>query len=157
MEKILTEKELREDYLPFWQTVLGLQDWRINVHVLRTRDMEKDHRGLANMRDDPVDMVVNIQIRDQVDFDPKQYHSIPERDMEDDLVHELVHIRLLRLQSERDEKAKETEDKEIAVTQTTRALLILKRHDYKELFDKSVKAAAAMESVMYPGKEVKDD
>jgi len=144
MEVILTEKQLEEDYLPFWQSVLSLQDWRITVSIVRERDMLKDHRGLANCWRNCDDKAARIQIRDQADFNPEDF--IIGRDMEDDLVHELVHIVFTHLESPRDRKVERNDDLERAITQMTAALITLKRRNYQELLDRSARFAAAVES-----------
>lgn len=68
-----------------WQAILGLQDWKVTVHVVRRSEMQGENEGecqyvLPRKR-------ATIWLCDAVDR-----HDSEDVDMEADLVHELLHI-----------------------------------------------------------------
>ncbi|SRR6266852_2570024 len=71
-----------------WQRRLGLRDWTVTVKLCRARDMDdEDSNG-------EVQILLNhrrafIALRDPLDVKP-EYH--PENDLEETLVHELLHL-----------------------------------------------------------------
>ncbi|MUK89144.1 hypothetical protein GMD78_12245 [Ornithinibacillus sp. L9] len=87
-ETILSEEQLQE-MLKYWQEKLRLQDWIIEVKVRRERDMMQDSLACVNWTLSK--KMATISILDQVDYDPS---FIWVRDMENDLVHELLHLQL---------------------------------------------------------------
>lgn len=85
-ETIYTEEQLQER-LRYWQEKLRLQDWIIEVKIRRGRDMIQDSVACVNWTLSK--KMATISILDQVDYDPS---LIWIRDMENDLVHELLHL-----------------------------------------------------------------
>jgi hypothetical protein len=86
---IFSEDELRAKCAE-WQKILRLQDWIINVSIVRERDANlkgcnaEIHVTLPNR-------IARIHILDPIDYDPT--NALPQ-DMEQYLVHELLHIHL---------------------------------------------------------------
>ncbi|WP_340398106.1 hypothetical protein NST50_15475 [Paenibacillus sp. FSL E2-0202] len=86
---IYTEEELRIKCTE-WQKVLRLQDWIVSVKLSRSRDMSSPDLN-AEIRITLENRIALILILDSVDYDPD---SILPQDMEQYLVHELLHIHL---------------------------------------------------------------
>jgi hypothetical protein len=85
-----TAEQLRERCL-YWQQVLRLQDWRIDVRVVRMKEMEGDdgeERGGCILRWSQ-DRQATLKILDSIDY-PPDCHL--EEDQERTLVHELLHL-----------------------------------------------------------------
>lgn len=85
-EIILTNDQLQER-LVYWQEKLRLQDWLIEVSVKRGRDMLEESVACINWALGK--KMATISILDPVDYPP---NSMGSRDMENDLVHELLHL-----------------------------------------------------------------
>ncbi len=70
-----------------WQKRLRLQDWEVVAQIVRAHDMT-----IEDAQGEVVHFVKKkkavISLRDQIDFPP----GVLERDMEIDLVHELLHL-----------------------------------------------------------------
>ena len=82
----MDEHELKE-LCAYWQKVLRLQDWDVNIKIARVFEMHEDGIGEINM-------VMSlkkafIQILDTNDSAPDE-----DKDIELTLVHELVHLHL---------------------------------------------------------------
>lgn len=88
MSKIFSQEQLEES-LRYWQERLRLQDWIIEVRIVRAREMSRDCAAQVNWTLSK--KMATIQILDQVDYPPDCMGS---RDMENDLVHELLHLHL---------------------------------------------------------------
>lgn len=86
-EVIFTEGELKEK-LKEWQGKLRLQDWMINVEIVRQREMSQMNR-LGEVEFNVYAKTANISILDPVDYD-----DWGKQDMENTLVHELLHLHL---------------------------------------------------------------
>lgn len=84
----MTEEEARER-CAYWQRVLRLQDWEIEVNVARAYHMRLD--GLAECHWQIKKRMAVINLQDPIDFDPGW---LGDRDMELSLVHELLHLHL---------------------------------------------------------------
>lgn len=87
-EVILTEEQLQER-LKYWQEKLRLQDWEIEVKIKKSWDMPENTVAC-------VDWTLNRKIATIFVLDPDFYspYCAGERDMEQDLVHELLHLHL---------------------------------------------------------------
>ena len=85
---LLTQEELRER-LAYWQERLRLQDWIIEVNIRRGRDMRVDCSASVNWG--LGEKKASISILDQTDL-PEDVMGV--REMEHDLVHELLHLHL---------------------------------------------------------------
>ena len=83
---ILTEEQAR-GRCAYWQKVLCLQDWQVEVSVVREKQMSVE--GLAECHWQIKKRWAVVNLRDYVDFDPDWFGS---RDMELSLVHELLHM-----------------------------------------------------------------
>ncbi|MEK4328922.1 hypothetical protein MKX70_24085 [Paenibacillus sp. FSL R7-0312] len=86
---IYTEEELQIKCAE-WQKVLRLQDWIINVKLSRLRDMSDTDLN-AEIRITLANRIALILILDPIDYDPD---NVLPQDMEQYLVHELLHIHL---------------------------------------------------------------
>lgn len=86
MDKMYSQVQL-EERLRYWQKRLRLQDWSIEVRIARLREMDQDCEAQVNWILSR--KMATIQILDQVDYPPDTMGS---RDMENDLVHELLHL-----------------------------------------------------------------
>lgn len=83
-----TQEEL-EQKLSYWQKRLRLQDWIIEVRIVRGREMDDDYAAQVNWI--LPKKMATISILDPVDYPPD---LMSEQDMENDLVHELLHLHL---------------------------------------------------------------
>lgn len=83
---ILTTKTAQKA-LAFWQKQLRVQDWNITVTVVRKSEVEG---GYAEVETSYAYRSAKIRLVDPVDFEDSDGER--ERDMEDSLVHELLHI-----------------------------------------------------------------
>lgn len=85
-EVILNEEELQER-LKYWQEKLRLQDWIVEVQISRGKDMMEDTCAC-------VDYTLSKKMASVKILDPIDYPDdvMGERDMENDLVHELLHL-----------------------------------------------------------------
>lgn len=85
-EVLLTQEEL-ENKLEYWKEKLRLQDWDIEVSIRRKNDMQFD--ALAIVSWTLSKKMATIRVLDQIDYDPS---CMGVRDMENDLIHELLHL-----------------------------------------------------------------
>lgn len=88
-EVILTEEQLQEK-LAYWQKVLRLSDWVISAKITRERDFSRGGRA------GEIEWVIHnktaaVRMLDSVDY-PEGL--IEDQDMEQTLVHELLHLHL---------------------------------------------------------------
>jgi len=120
----ITQKQLNAT-LHYWQNVLELQDWRISVEFIPDAQMPKGSSGMSQS-DSALKMAEIVVLR------PEDYALRPElpsgkraieRDIEDTVVHELLHLRLKDLAGADSEHLKAAE--ECAVVRITTALLKL--------------------------------
>jgi hypothetical protein len=75
----------------YWQKVLRLQDWDVEVRIVRQRDMA--HGGAAELRTSSPYRAAVLTLRDPIDFKPSEsIYDGRMRDMEDSIVHELLHL-----------------------------------------------------------------
>lgn len=88
-EVILTEEQLQER-LAYWQKVLRLSDWIVDVNITRERDMTRT--GIAAEVEWTLQKkMASIRILDAVDYPTGLMDT---QDMEQSLVHELLHLHL---------------------------------------------------------------
>lgn len=83
---ILTEDELREKCAE-WQRILRLQDWDVIVSIDRASNLISDCQGQCEWT--LPTKQARIRILDPVDFPPESRWP---QDMEQTLVHELLHL-----------------------------------------------------------------
>lgn len=85
-EVILTEKQLQEK-LKYWKKRLRLRDWTIDAHVYRLSEFSNTNRqGECQWVEES--KTAQIKVLDPADFS----HTILINDMEETLVHELLHL-----------------------------------------------------------------
>ncbi|WP_172369577.1 hypothetical protein [Sporosarcina jiandibaonis] len=85
-EVIYTEEQLNER-LAYWQEKLRLQDWIIELRIARSRNMMQDASAAVDWTLSR--KMASINILDHIDY-PNDIVGV--RDMENDLVHELLHL-----------------------------------------------------------------
>jgi hypothetical protein len=116
----MTEQELTTLCIE-WQKILSLQDWRMVVRIKRMRDMPEGMQGSVNITWTRKEAVISI-------LDPIDYplDCTWEQDMEQVLVHELLHLHYAE-----DKDVDEDDERHIALEQgiqmTAWALVDLKR------------------------------
>lgn len=87
MEAIILTEEMLQQRLVYWQQKLRLQDWRIKVSIARSADIGGEYQGGINWSLNA--KTASIRVLDPIDY-PE--HSSEKQDMENTLVHELLHI-----------------------------------------------------------------
>lgn len=87
MTEIILDKEQLEERLSHWQSKLRLQDWIIEVSIARGRDMMENTSACVNWTLSK--KMASIKLVDPIDY-PDDVMGV--RDMENDLVHELLHL-----------------------------------------------------------------
>lgn len=85
-EILLTQEQLQEK-LVYWQEKLRLQDWILSVRIVRAKEMNAEYAAQVNWVLSK--KMASIYILDQIDYPDD---CMGERDMENDLVHELLHL-----------------------------------------------------------------
>ena len=98
----VTQKHL-DSVVKYWQGVLSLQDWEIRAHTVRLVDLDEGTLGVS--RRDPNFRVMQIGV-----LDPRDYAEAVvsmglvsktdkeiRRDIDDTILHEIVHLRLREL------------------------------------------------------------
>ena len=79
-----------------WQEILRMQDWNVNVKISRGFDMPlTDSQAVSTWRLEK--RIVTIDIIDPVDYNPSLLYP---QDMEQSLVHELLHPLMAMFESE---------------------------------------------------------
>lgn len=117
----MTQEEL-EGLARKWQEILRLRDWEIYVALTRARDFEEEGQaGEADIR--LPHRIAKIYILDPVDHSPTYWRPL---DLEEVLVHELLHLHLEPLwPKDRDTGCHVAEEQ--AVNALARALIALDR------------------------------
>ncbi len=87
---ILSEPELKAR-AEYWQQVLGLQDWNIQVEILRERDLRLDDAA-AETCIKFIQKVAIIRLIDPLDYGEGTERFIIAQNMEKHLLHEMLHI-----------------------------------------------------------------
>jgi hypothetical protein len=87
-EVILTQEELEQN-LQEWQKRLRLQDWIIDAKIKRDRDLPGNVEASVNWV--LTKKMASISILDPMDYPPD---AMVPQDMENSLVHELLHLHL---------------------------------------------------------------
>jgi len=123
MEVVLTQEELVELCVE-WQERLRLQDWDIEVKLVRQTEIANPNwQAQCNINFSNSDAL--IKVMDNIDY--ANIHQVDaQQDMEHSLVHELVHI----LFQQADKTAKDSVEElilEQAINKIAGALLKLKR------------------------------
>lgn len=84
---VFTQEELVEKCAE-WQGILKLQDWTIAVGIVRDRQMK--NKGQAEISYSLPKKMAIISLLDPIDYDNDTFPQ----DMEQSLVHELVHLHI---------------------------------------------------------------
>jgi hypothetical protein len=84
---LLTQEEL-ESRCTYWQKVLRLQDWDVHVRIARQCDFNNEE-AIGECRATLTKKTALIYVLDPVDFHPASEWP---QDMEEILVHELLHL-----------------------------------------------------------------
>ncbi len=100
-----SDEELQEKLIE-WQKRLRLQDWIIKAGIKRNRDMKDKSQGQCQWT--ITSKLASIFILDHLDYPPD---SMLEQDMEQTLVHELIHLHFAPFDDESDTP------KEVAIEQ----------------------------------------
>ena len=112
-ENFITEK------LAVWQRRLALQDWNLNIKLVRASELKP--KTLGNIHWDHDTKTATIRVLDVLDYKLPQNEML--QDMEFTVVHELIHLQLSSLP--RSDASRRAEER--AVNQITDALLKLDR------------------------------
>lgn len=118
----LTPEQLQER-LAYWQKVLRLQDWNIYARIVRGYEMENPN-AMAHINVVYCNKSAIIRIMDPIDYEPD---IVTPQDMEQSLVHELLHIHLWALND--DDTHNEMEQ---AIEAMSMALVQLERGKQRE-------------------------
>lgn len=84
----MNEAELKE-LCVLWQKRLRLQDWNVRLEVVSARDLDG---GFANCRMVLREKSALIRIVDPADSTSADTEVVGERDVEEDVIHELLHL-----------------------------------------------------------------
>jgi len=121
MEVIFTEEQLREKCAK-WQRILRLQDWNVRTSIVRERDM-RTSGGNAEISVNIQHRLADLRLLDPIDFNPNDHNP---QDMEQHLVHELLHIHLWPFTEELNGPLADAEEQ--AINMIAGALIRLHRH-----------------------------
>lgn len=94
-EVVYTQSEL-EERLAYWQMRLRLQDWHIQIKIVRMSEMNGSIGRVLPLLEKKI---ASIRIADHADYPPD---SITPNDMENTLVHELLHLHFYPLTKDKD-------------------------------------------------------
>lgn len=106
-------------WLKVWQKRLHLEDWKVDVRVVRSTELRPE--TLGNLKWNSVSKTATIKVLNPVDYEMSAA-DVPE-DMEYTVVHELVHLQLSSLP--RDLNRKDVEEQ--VVNRIADALMQLER------------------------------
>jgi hypothetical protein len=127
--RVMTLDEIRQS-LAYWQPLLRLQDWKIDVRFVRGNHLFDKAHHIGAMQGE---MLAQVYMREQTKFallkilDPADFTDpFTEQDHEHDLVHELIH--LLTGPCEPEESKKELHDRmELSINLMADALVEQRR------------------------------
>ena len=112
-----------QSYLEVWQARLGLGDWKVSVSIVRLTELK--HKTLGNIHWDVPTKSARIRVLRPEDYSSKIKGVLG--DMEETIVHELIHLSLVPFQPENGKTEAERGAEETVVSDVTRALLALDR------------------------------
>lgn len=107
----------------FWQKKLRLADWRVTIKFVRAEEMGDEAQGKCHWNDQARTAAIWILHPD--DYKPTNYPNDVQQDIEDTIVHELLHLHLIAWDT--DDKPADERFMEQAIESITGALLTLKR------------------------------
>ena len=118
----------------YWRGVLLLNDWEVQTHVVRLADLTEGSLGNGHWN-------YGLQRGTIMVLDPRDYAEIAKRDdqvpmvgkaiiedIEDTIVHELVHLRLASMADMMPENREAATIDEMTVVRVTKALLAVRHH-----------------------------
>lgn len=122
-ESVILDQPQLEESAKEWQKILGLNDWDIKPGIYRANQMETEGNEAE------CDWVLRkktaiIRVLDPIDY-PE--NILWPQDMEESLVHELIHLHIAPFDVSKSGSLEETA-MEQAVDQLSRAFIRLKRH-----------------------------
>jgi hypothetical protein len=118
-EQRLTQEYFAREKVFVWQRRLKLEDWHITVLVSRASELKPDTLGNIHWDADTKSAV--IRVMDAVDY--KLSFDAVLKDVENTVVHELLHLELASLPHS--EASRSTEER--AVSRITEALLLMQQ------------------------------
>lgn len=122
MGKHMNQAQL-EKKLKYWQKVLKLRDWNIKAFVTTTKDMPtNEHAGTVAW-----DLQCKAATICVLDLDEISKDTISEGDMEETLVHELLHLHLAYINETYNNSKSYEVAEEQAINSITKALVQLHR------------------------------
>ena len=110
-------------YLEVWQVRLNLRKWKIAVLVVPAGDLKA--KTLGNIHWDVLTMSAVIRVLSPEDYNPKVKNILD--DMEETIVHELIHLSLVPFQPENGKTDEERGTEEVVISKITQAFLALDR------------------------------
>jgi hypothetical protein len=119
-EVLLTEEQLQEKLME-WQKRLRLQDWIVQVRIARALELPENSMGCVHAV--LPKKMASIKILDPIDYD---HSSMCPQDMENTLVHELLHLHFEPIVLNNDSKTIELEQ---AIESITSGLLTALREN----------------------------
>lgn len=121
-KEIIFTKDKLEERLAYWQKKLNLLDWQFEVNICRARDMKENCAGSINWT--LSNKMALISILNPIDY-PEDAMGV--QDMENTLVHELLHIHLAPLNDDYSQNEHYTLFEEWAICSIAGALIELER------------------------------
>jgi hypothetical protein len=121
-QTIVTQAQV-DRWLQIWQKRLALDDWKIEAHIVRQNDLNRD--TLGNLKWSASGHTATIKVLDPLDYDMPA--ALIPSDIERTVVHELVHLELSVLPRNGSKLVEER-----VVNRMTEALLGLDRGDNYE-------------------------
>lgn len=110
----------------WWQGELRLTDWRIKVVTIPIWESTNPTNGDASIKSNDWNRYAVLELLDPQHREPASIHSLPQ-DQEEDIVHELIHLKMLGW------KADATDlEKESGAIDLSTALVRLRRQAYPE-------------------------
>jgi len=85
-ECILSEQQIK-DKLQYWKAILGLENWEIKILLKRQRDMKPDTQANVSWVIQKASATIAMVCNEDYDS------CLWPRDMEQSLVHELLHVK----------------------------------------------------------------
>ncbi|MEW6769959.1 MAG: hypothetical protein AB1330_01015 [Bacillota bacterium] len=111
-----------------WQEILGLQHWAISVSVNRAPDFESTPPSTGRVKWQLDRLLAHIQVLSSLDYNMSSAAEIGlPQDMEQTLVHELVHLLFVASNATRSDGGLEEILFEQGVDQVANALVALRR------------------------------
>lgn len=105
-------QEQAEERLAHWQKILRLEHWDVAIHVVRASAMDPGNQ--ASIGWTPEKRMARIKLADPIDWPPGTDEAFPQ-DMENSIVHELLHIHFRDVEKKSEEPSDERTEQVIHV------------------------------------------